>query len=66
MTRFVQPTPQFAASGAYTDGMPAALPLVTRQEIVRDAGKKTKRIDDLGVILKRGGNSVERCVFRRR
>ncbi|WCB95674.1 hypothetical protein DSM104299_04423 [Baekduia alba] len=36
MTRFVRPTRQFAVSGAYTYGMPAALPLVTRQEIVRD------------------------------
>jgi hypothetical protein len=36
MSRSSIPTLQIAASDGYTDGMPAALPLVTRQEIVRD------------------------------
>jgi hypothetical protein len=45
MGRSSVPTLQFAASDAYTDGMPAALPLVTRQEIVRDF-----RLDEAGTI----------------
>ena len=41
----VVPTLQFAASDTYTASMPAALPLVTRQEIVRDF-----RLDEAGTI----------------
>lgn len=45
MVEAFSPTPQFAVSEPYTPIMPAALPLVTRHEIVRDF-----RLDEAGTI----------------